>query len=309
MWYVLFVIAGLSLSLGQYQNDSMLNCTAIDWSEINTTNYTELDDIFEQCLDRVSEYEDCRDPSLCEDSPSTDENIGLAFGLTAAAGLATTLGSLIPFIPCIKRSDTKYLAASLGLAAGVMLYVSFTEIFIKSQDQFCCVSTTHQNLLTTACFFVGILLTVALDGLVKLLGKIDCGCCSWKLSCRRPWKSHNVTILSSNGDINSNPPCNPMSAVSPLALAVNGGVANGVVVQFEEESTSVEPNNNRVYYEGNNFIQSSSNDESPSLHSRAEFVTGEPDNDRMFYNNMPNAEGMSISAASNTISTTTNNLG
>ena len=300
MWYVLFVLASLSLSYCQCQNNSTLNCTQIDWSEVNTTNYTELDDIFEQCLDRFSEYEDCTYPDLCENSRPGDENLGLAFGLTAAAGLATTLGSLLPFIPCIKRSDTKYLAASLGLAAGVMLYVSFTEIFVKSQDQFCCVSVTHQNLLTTACFFIGILLTVALDGLVKLLGKIDCGCCNWKVSCCLPWNTRNIAILRSNSD-DTPPPCNPMSAV-------NGSVVNGGVVQFDEESNSIEPNNNNIYNEGNNFIQSSSsNEESPSLHSRAEFVTGDPDNDRMAY--LPNVEGTSISAASNTVSMTTNNLG
>ena len=301
MWFVLLTfLFCASASQCQYVNESSFNCTPVDWSEVNTTNYTELDVIFEKCLEHVAEYEDCPDASLCDDTTSSDENLALAFGLTAAAGLATTLGSLVPFIPCIRRSDTKYLAVSLGLAAGVMLYVSFTEIFVKSQDQFCCVSVAHQNLLATSCFFVGILLTVALDVLVKLLQKVDCSCCKWKLSCHVPWKSRDVIVLRSSGGSSPNQPCNPMNAVSPLA-------SNGGVVQFEE-GVSVEHISTHVDIDGNNFAHlSSSNDDSPSLHNRAEFVHGDPDNDRMAYT--PNIERASISAGSNTVSTTTNNLG
>lgn len=36
----------------------------------------------------------------------------------------------------VKLASKRFLAGSLGLAAGVMLYVSLVEIFVKSQDSF-----------------------------------------------------------------------------------------------------------------------------------------------------------------------------
>jgi zinc transporter ZupT len=50
----------------------------------------------------------------------------IAFVLTLLAGLSTGIGSLLALIA--KRTNTKFLCASLGFSAGVMLYVSFMEI-------------------------------------------------------------------------------------------------------------------------------------------------------------------------------------
>ena len=60
------------------------------------------------------------------------ENILLAFGLTLFAGLSTGIGSLIAL--SAKKTNTKFLSISLGFSAGVMLYVSFIEIFFKAKD-------------------------------------------------------------------------------------------------------------------------------------------------------------------------------
>ena len=128
---------------------------------------------YSHCLDDVPAYEDCPDPSVCEDD--TGDNVGLAFGLTIGAGFATTLGALLPFVPFIKRRSTRFLAAAMALAAGVMLYVSFTEIRTKSLNSFCCVSPDHYDVLATSCFFGGILFTAVLDALVWALQKVDCG--------------------------------------------------------------------------------------------------------------------------------------
>ena len=46
-------------------------------------------------------------------------NVGVAFALVAAAGMCTTLGACIVF--CIRLAQPRFLAASLGFAAGVML--------------------------------------------------------------------------------------------------------------------------------------------------------------------------------------------
>lgn len=162
-----------------------INCTDLDTADNNSSS-PPLSQIFQQCLDSYLPYYDCPDPSLCVDSGEpSPSNVGLAFGLTIGAGLATTIGALIPFIPFIRRTDTRYLAAALGLAAGVMIYVSFTEILAKSRGYICCLTATHYDLVTTACFFVGMILIVLLDLLVVGLSRIDCGfsLSSFKESC------------------------------------------------------------------------------------------------------------------------------
>jgi len=59
------------------------------------------------------------------------EKVLIAFGLTLFAGLATGLGSALAFLA--KRTNTKVLSSALGFSAGVMIYVSFVEIFPKAK--------------------------------------------------------------------------------------------------------------------------------------------------------------------------------
>ena len=56
----------------------------------------------------------------------------IAFGLTLFAGLSTGIGSALAFLA--KRTNTKFLSTALGFSAGVMIYVSFVEIFPKAKD-------------------------------------------------------------------------------------------------------------------------------------------------------------------------------
>ena len=58
--------------------------------------------------------------------------IVVAFLLTALAGLSTGLGGLTVFLR--KKMNTRFLAFSLGLSAGVMLYISFVELFAKANS-------------------------------------------------------------------------------------------------------------------------------------------------------------------------------
>ncbi|HPN84594.1 MAG TPA: hypothetical protein PK821_04575, partial [Victivallales bacterium] len=53
----------------------------------------------------------------------------MAFALTVFAGLSTGIGSVIAFTA--KRTDYRFLSVATGFSAGVMLYVSFVEIFFK----------------------------------------------------------------------------------------------------------------------------------------------------------------------------------
>ena len=57
----------------------------------------------------------------------TTENILLAFALTIIAGLSTGIGGLIAFFT--KRDNVHFLTVALGFSAGVMLFVSFVDIF------------------------------------------------------------------------------------------------------------------------------------------------------------------------------------
>ena len=71
--------------------------------------------------------EECAPPGT-----TSTANTGLAFGLVAAAGLSTTIGAGLAFVmPKSRGSTNLFLAGSLGVAAGVMLYVSLVEIFAQ----------------------------------------------------------------------------------------------------------------------------------------------------------------------------------
>ena len=52
--------------------------------------------------------------------------VALALLLTALAGLSTTVGSLLIFL--VRRPGPRFMALSLGFAAGVMILVSFAEL-------------------------------------------------------------------------------------------------------------------------------------------------------------------------------------
>ena len=57
-------------------------------------------------------------------------NLFLAITLTALAGLSTGIGGLLAFVS--KNTNKKFLAFTLGISAGVMLYVSFMELLTKA---------------------------------------------------------------------------------------------------------------------------------------------------------------------------------
>ena len=59
-------------------------------------------------------------------------NVLFALGLTLFAGLSTGIGSAMAFFT--KTTNTRFLSTSLGFSAGVMIYVSFTEILGKSME-------------------------------------------------------------------------------------------------------------------------------------------------------------------------------
>jgi len=93
------------------------------------------------------------------------ENILFAFGLTLFAGLATGIGSLMSLLS--KKYNPKFLAASLGFSAGVMIYVSLVEIFAKAKESLVAAHGIKiGNIYTVIAFFSGIALIALIDKLI-----------------------------------------------------------------------------------------------------------------------------------------------
>ncbi|SEA34860.1 zinc transporter, ZIP family [Desulfuromusa kysingii] len=88
-----------------------------------------------------------------------------AFGLTFFAGLATGVGSALAFFT--RRTNTKFLSAALGFSAGVMIYVSFIEIFVKAREELMSAQgEVFGTWITVLSFFGGIALIAIIDRLV-----------------------------------------------------------------------------------------------------------------------------------------------
>ncbi|MBB3187054.1 zinc transporter ZupT [Microbacter margulisiae] len=89
-------------------------------------------------------------------------SIIIAFSLTLIAGLSTGIGSWLTFFT--HRTNRSFLSFSLGLAAGVLLFVSFIDIFPESQSLFQqYIHTGNSFLWILIAFFAGIGLMLLLD--------------------------------------------------------------------------------------------------------------------------------------------------
>ena len=106
----------------------------------------------------------------------TTENILLAFALTLIAGLSTGVGGLIAFFT--KRDNVHFLTVALGFSAGVMLFVSFVDIFPsalegfkmhqENNSQFSILNSQFDNAMLATClaFFGGMGLIALIDFLI-----------------------------------------------------------------------------------------------------------------------------------------------
>jgi len=112
----------------------------------------------------------------------SDHDLGVAFALTAAAGLSTTIGAAVVFVPSFHTPQ--FLGMSLAFASGVMLYVSYIEIFFKSLEEFELHYDEQNNVsrsdvsaedyeadpdayyCATVTFFAGMMLTYIVDRLI-----------------------------------------------------------------------------------------------------------------------------------------------
>jgi zinc transporter, ZIP family len=92
-------------------------------------------------------------------------NVLIAFLVTLAAGLSTGIGAAMAFFT--RTTSKSFLSIALGFSAGVMIYVSFVEIFPKSYDALA--KDNPENLamwITTIAFFGGIMIILLIDKLI-----------------------------------------------------------------------------------------------------------------------------------------------
>ncbi|MDR1919821.1 MAG: zinc transporter ZupT [Tannerellaceae bacterium] len=96
-------------------------------------------------------------------------NVLTAFILTLLAGLSTGIGSLIAFVA--NKTNKKFLCFSLGLSAGVMIYVSFIEMLPTAKAELISVFGDRMGILYLLLAFLGgIALITLIDFLVPESG-------------------------------------------------------------------------------------------------------------------------------------------
>lgn len=94
-----------------------------------------------------------------------NSNFILALTLTIIAGLSTGLGGAI--IIFTKKLSNKFLAASLGFSAGVMIFISLVEIFSEAQGSMVALYGEKMGYLyTLLAFFGGMGVIALIDNLV-----------------------------------------------------------------------------------------------------------------------------------------------
>jgi len=93
------------------------------------------------------------------------EHFWFAIALTVVAGLSTSIGSVLAFLS--RSFNPRLLATALGFSAGVMIYVSMIEIFVKARDSLALVYGESLGYVwTTVAFFIGIGLIALIDQVV-----------------------------------------------------------------------------------------------------------------------------------------------
>jgi ZIP family zinc transporter len=109
------------------------------------------------------------------------QNIIFALGLTLFAGLSTGIGSALAFFA--KRTNTRFLSVSMGFSAGVMVYVSFVEIFAEARKALVSVyGNARGSWVVVAAFFAGMAVIAVIDKLVP--------------SAENPHEAHSVEEMS-----------------------------------------------------------------------------------------------------------------
>ena len=85
----------------------------------------------------------------------------IALLVTLFAGLATAIGSVFAFV--IKRDNLKALSVGLGFSAGVMIFLSFSDILPAASDMLSVSFPAKHSWIVYLGFIIGILIAVLID--------------------------------------------------------------------------------------------------------------------------------------------------
>lgn len=88
-------------------------------------------------------------------------NYGIALLITLLAGLATAIGSVFAFV--IKRDNVKALSVGLGFSAGVMIFLSFTDIVPTANQMLQTKFPNTHEWVVYGGFIIGILTAILID--------------------------------------------------------------------------------------------------------------------------------------------------
>ena len=87
-----------------------------------------------------------------------------AFVLSGLAGLATGAGSCIAFF--FNHSNKKFLSLALGFSGGVMIYISFVELFADARQYLTDAAGKTGALSAVGAFFGGMFISMLIDRLI-----------------------------------------------------------------------------------------------------------------------------------------------
>ena len=134
------------------------------------------------------------------------QSIALAFGLTLFAGLSTGIGSALAFFT--KRTNTKFLSIALGFSAGVMIYVSFTEMFFEARESLVVeLGEVGGNVMVVVSFFAGVLLSALIDKVVP--------------SFENPHEIHKIEDMDNPEELSRFRKLYRMGLLTAVALAIH----------------------------------------------------------------------------------------
>lgn len=88
-------------------------------------------------------------------------NFTIALLITLMAGLATTIGGGIAFV--ISKNDLKTLSVGLGFSAGVMIFLSFTDMLPEADKLLTQSFPTAHSWITYLGFIIGLVLAILID--------------------------------------------------------------------------------------------------------------------------------------------------
>lgn len=136
-----------------------------------------------------------------------EHNVLFAFLLTLFAGLATGIGSAIAFFA--KHTNRKFLSFSLGLSAGVMIYVSFMELLYQARIEIHALKgDVTGDLITIGAFFGGMAIAALIDKLVP--------------SVENPHEPRSVEDMTSHSkEVMKERKLARMGIITALALAIH----------------------------------------------------------------------------------------